>query len=154
MLISKPQKYQEVGLSSDLEVSCSLQLNMVELDRFKESPLGVLITVDSQNYLRMFTVNQESSELIAAQKLSIEEDDKVISVNFFIKAKSLIVSSEKGKCFIVTCERDLSEQTNIMSYFKDQERKSVTYTSAITVKGDHYFAVGLSTGELVLKYHQ
>lgn len=109
MIIKNPQKYQEIGLSSDLEVSCSLQLNMVELDRFKESPLGVLVTVDSQNFLRMFSVNQESSELIASLRLNIEDGDKVISVLFFIKAKSLIISTEKGQCFIVTCEKDLAE---------------------------------------------
>lgn len=57
IVLKNPSKYQETGLSSDLEVSCSLQMNMVELDRFKESPLGVLVTVDTQNFLRMFTVN-------------------------------------------------------------------------------------------------
>ena len=40
-----------------------------------------------------------------------------------------------------------------MGYFKDQQRKTVTWGSAISVKGDQYFAVGLSSGELVLKYH-
>ena len=109
IVLKNPSKYQETGLSSDLEISCSLQLNLVELDRFKEYPLGVLVTVDTQNYLRMHTLNQESSELIASQRLSIEENDKVISVHFFIKAKSLIISTDKGQCFIVTCERDLSE---------------------------------------------
>jgi hypothetical protein len=68
----------------------------------------------------MFSVNQESSELIVFQRLSIEDGDKVISVHFFIKAKSLIISTEKGQCFIVTCEKDLAEQTNIMGYFREQ----------------------------------
>jgi hypothetical protein len=57
--------------------------------------------------------------LIASQRLNIEDGDKVISVHFFIKAKSLIISTEKGKCFIVTCEKDLAEQTNIMGYFRE-----------------------------------
>jgi hypothetical protein len=92
--------------------------------------------------------------MVASQHLSIEDGDKVSSLHFYMKAKSLIITTEKAQCFIVTCERDLSDQMNIMSYFREQQRKAVTQVSAISVKGDQYFAVGLSTGELVLKYPQ
>ncbi len=92
--------------------------------------------------------------MVASQHLSIEDGDKVSSLHFYMKAKSLIITLEKAQCFIVTCERDLSDKMNIMSYFREQQRKAVTQVSAISVKGDQYFAVGLSTGELVLKYPQ
>ena len=94
-------------------------MNMVEQERFKESPLGILVTVDGLNILRLYAVNHESTEMVASQKLSVDDEDKVNSVHFFVKAKSFIITTEKGQCFIVTCEKDLADQTNIMSYFKD-----------------------------------
>jgi hypothetical protein len=32
-------------------------MNMVELDRFKEAALGILVTVDSSSVLRIYAVN-------------------------------------------------------------------------------------------------
>ena len=59
-------------------------------------------------------------------KLQIEAGDKLDSIHFFVKAKSIIVTTSKGECLIITCEKNLDEQTKILGYFKDQESKKVT----------------------------
>ena len=61
------------------------------------APLAVVVTVDQANELRMFSMTAEQSELIMKVQLSLDgPDDRVKCLHFFIKAKSIIVSTEFG----------------------------------------------------------
>ena len=57
----------------------------------------MIITVDREHILRMFTVNSEKSELMFKTHLKLDsKEDRVSCLHFFTRAKSLIVMTEMG----------------------------------------------------------
>ena len=57
----------------------------------------MIITVDREHILRMFTVNSEKSELVFKTHLKLDsKEDRVSCLHFFTRAKSLIVMTEMG----------------------------------------------------------
>jgi hypothetical protein len=81
---------------------------MVGVEGFAAVPLGVILTVDREGVLRMYSVNGEMSELILKSDLDLD-GVQVSCLYFFPKAKTIVIATEDGKgAFLLTSERDLS----------------------------------------------
>ena len=66
---------------------------------------------DDQWVIELWAVGAEQCEGVAKSVVRLrEQGDRVKRVEFFIKAKSVVVVSERGECFIVSCERGLEEK--------------------------------------------
>ena len=66
-------------------------------------------------------------------------------------AKIIIVITKMGECFVISSERGLDQKTAIMTEFSEGE--TVSIIKPIESNGDKIFAVGLSNGEVRMKYH-
>lgn len=67
------------------------------IENFMLAPIAVALTVDRDNQLKMYTINHEQCELVMRQQLNLDgAEDRVSALNFFIKAKTIIVSTEGG----------------------------------------------------------
>ena len=82
-------------LSCNLEVDCSMNYSSQGIENFVLSPLAVVLTVDRDNELKMYSVNSDQCELIMKTQLGLERSDDIVSsIHFFIKAKIIIISTE------------------------------------------------------------
>ena len=51
-------------MTSTLEIECSLNYNMSGMETFVQAPVAIIVTVDSQNVLRMYSICGEQSEMV------------------------------------------------------------------------------------------
>lgn len=105
--------------------------------------------------MRLYAVTGEQCELIMSRQIDMERaGDRISAVHFFIKAKSIIVTTEKGNNIIFST--DLNNQTKFFNELHSNptmEPPFVTFLNMFTHKNERYFAAGLSNGQVIVKYH-
>ena len=86
--------------------------------------------------IELWAVGAEQCEGVAKSVVRLrEQGDRVKKVEFFIKAKSVIVVSERGECFIISCEKGLEEKIQI-------EMESPTMVHTFQSRGEKLIAIG------------
>ena len=89
-------------LTSDLEIHCSLSYGMNE-PPFTQRLLSILITIDAYNKLRVYLQYPDQSELLFKYQLQFKsQSDYAVNVEFYLRAKCIIVSSKFGQNLVVT----------------------------------------------------
>lgn len=91
-------------LTSDLEIHCSLSYGMNE-PPFTQKLLSILITVDAYNMLRVYLQYPDQSELLFKHQLVFKHfNDFASSVEFYLRARCIIVNSKYGENLVVTAK--------------------------------------------------
>jgi hypothetical protein len=90
-------------LTSDVQIHCSLSFNMNQ-PPLTQQLVGMLITVDAFNVLRVYLQMPEQCELLfKVQIFWSDPEDFASCVEFFIRAKAIIISSKlKGETIAIT----------------------------------------------------
>ncbi|CDW73878.1 syntaxin-binding protein 5-like [Stylonychia lemnae] len=141
-LHEKMKKKIPKEFNSDLELQCSLNYSQ-GLESFLQTPLLVLITVDKSNTVKIYGIYSEQCELITQIPLKLEnQEDFVVSMFFYLKAKLLIITTAAGQNFVITSinnlqTRILKDQRSIPDTEADVGR--VTCLSASNSAGDLLF---------------
>ena len=98
-------------LTSDLEINCSLSYGMNE-PPFTQRLLSILITVDAYNMLRVYLQYPDQSELLFKYQVTFTHpNDYAKTVEFYLRAKCIMVSSKCGQNIVVTAQ---SKQFDIL----------------------------------------
>ena len=83
-------------LASDVEIHCTLSYGLNE-PPFTQRLLSILITVDAYNMLRVYLQYPDQSELLFKYQVKWTlPEDYAISVEFYLRAKCIIVTSKLG----------------------------------------------------------
>ena len=103
--LDKKNKSFTQGLASDLEVHCSLSFSLHQPPKIGNLQ-AILITVDSVGMLRVYSQMSDQSELLFKIQLKFQSsEDFATCVEFYIKARAIIVGSNLGQSIVIT--RDL-----------------------------------------------
>jgi len=142
----KRQKILPRELASDVEIHCTLSYGLNE-PPFTQRLLSILITVDADNVMRVYLQYPDQSELLFKYQVKFEHaDDFAASVEFYLRAKCIIVTSKFGQNIVVTAQ---SKQFNIFG--PSFEGMRVSRVMLFDYKSTEYLAIGLSSGNCIIK---
>ena len=133
-------------LSSDVEIQSSLSYAMNE-PPFTQRLLSILISVDAYNILRVYLQYPDQSELLF--KFQIQFTNKLdysTSVEFYLRAKCIIVSSKFGQNIVITSH--LKQFDIFGPRFKGMCVSKVLH---FDYKNSEYLAIGLTNGNCIIK---
>ena len=112
--------------------------------------VGALLTLTENATLKMWCVAPEQCDLVMQTQISLEAPgDKVRSVSLFSKARCIVVVSEQGEAFLISSEKGIGEKVPILGGVDDKPSKVLTFQ---TFKGEKLLAVGMESGEVIIKH--
>lgn len=88
--------------ASDVEINCSLTYNMNQ-PPFTALLIAVQLTMDAHNVLRAYLMYNDQCELLFYKPITFKEaDDYGVALEFYWRAKSIIISSKMGESIAIT----------------------------------------------------
>jgi hypothetical protein len=88
--------------ASDVEINCSLAYNKNQ-PPYTAVPIAVHLTMDAHNVLRAYLMYNDQCELLFSVPLTFKNpDDYGVSLEFYWRAKAILVSSKMGESIAVT----------------------------------------------------
>jgi hypothetical protein len=133
-------------LASDIEIHCSLSYSMNQ-PPFTQQILSILLTVDAHNVLHVFAVYTDQSELLFKVQINWtdKKNDYAVCCELYLRAKAILVCSRLGENVVIT------SQLKQFPVFGEPNRRKVSRLHFFEYRGVDMIAVGLRTGECILK---
>ena len=134
-------------LTSDLEIHCSLSYGMNQPPH-TQTLLSILIIVDAYNVLRCYLQYPDQSELLFKHQLRFRHAaDFATTVEFYLRAKAIIVSSKRGQNIVITSQLKQYDVFGTMgNNLKVSKLLHFDHKS-----GNEMIALGLYNGDVIVK---
>ena len=145
--VGKNKKLLSKELTSDLEIQCSLSYGMNQPPH-TQTLLSILITVDAYNVLRCYLQYPDQSELLFKHQLKFRHaSDFATTVEFYLRAKAIIVSSKRGQNIVITSQLKQCDVFGSM----DGSLKVCKLLHFDHKGGNEMIALGLYNGNVIVK---